>query len=392
MRAEPVTGIQPGLLKWARESANMTTADVAHKLKKSVAVIDSWENSQSAPSYSQLETLAYDLYKRPVAIFFLPAPPSEPSPKAEFRSLPEGDLSALNRDTVLLIRKARAFQLSLTELFDGRSPAESPLWRAIHLSAGQPVPPIAARIREELGITLQIQLQTNNADDDALKMWRRAIEKRGVFVFKHTFKQKDISGFCLRHSEFPVIMVNNSTTKTRQIFSLLHELAHILADRNGISSFDERKIERLSPPERAIEVFCNTVAAEILVPMEDFRVQAALFPADVATAGDDQLAMLASRYHVSRAVILRRFLDNGRVSREFYETKTDEWDSQRVEKSSGGTYYATQNVYLSERFLHEVFSRYSRRQITREDAADLVGIAPKNLAGLEDQFMQGIAA
>jgi Zn-dependent peptidase ImmA (M78 family) len=366
---------------------------VADKLKKPIALVDAWENGSSAPTYSQLETLAYDLYKRPLAMFFLPNPPDEPSPKAEFRSLPERDLSALNRDTVLLIRKARAFQLALAELFDGRSPAQAPLWRSVKLTPGRPIPPVATRVRVELGISFEAQLRADNgSDDEALKMWRRAIEARGIFVFKHTFKQSDISGFCLRHAEFPVIMINNSTTKTRQSFSLLHELAHVLADRSGISSFDESRIESLTPRERAIEVFCNAVAAEILVPMADFRAQVVRLPSNVESTGDDQFAALASRYHVSRAVVLRRFLDNDQVSQTFYEAKTREWDAQKDEKGSGGNYYATQNAYLSERFLSEVFSRYARRQISRDDAADLVGVAPKNLARLEDQFMQGVAA
>lgn len=230
------------------------------------------------------------------------------------------------------------------------------------------------------------------SDDDALKRWRAAIEARGIFVFKHTFKQADISGFCIRHAEFPVIMINNSTTKTRQIFSLLHELAHLLADRSGISSFDETKIQRLIPREREIEVYCNAVAAEILVPDSDFRVQAARLPGDAETAEDSVFAAIAERYHISRAVVLRRLLNYGRVSQAFYDSKTRQWDAQRAERTPGGNYYATQNAYLSERFLREVFSRYARRQISREDAADLVGIAPKNVERLQDQFMQAFAA
>ena len=213
MKGEPVSGIQPSLLKWARESANMTTADVADNLKKPIALVDAWENGSDAPTYSQLETLAYDLYKRPLAMFFLPSPPDEPSPKAEFRSLPERDLSELNRETVLLIRKARAFQIALVELFDGRSPAQAPLWRRITLTLGRAIPPVATRVRVELGLSFETELLANySSDDEALKVWRRAIEARGIFVFKHTFKQSDISGFCLRHAEFPVIMINNSTT------------------------------------------------------------------------------------------------------------------------------------------------------------------------------------
>ncbi len=71
------------------------------------------------------------------------------------------------------------------------------------------------------------------SDTIALKQWRQAVEDCGVFVFKAAFKQKDISGFCLMDESLPVIYLNNSTTKTRQIFSLLHELAHLLLSING---------------------------------------------------------------------------------------------------------------------------------------------------------------
>ena len=89
-----VAGIQPSVLRWARMSANLTVSDVADKLKRTVAEIEEWETGAAAPSYPQLEKLAYDLYKRPLATFFLPTPPNEPSPKTEFRSLPDQDLDA----------------------------------------------------------------------------------------------------------------------------------------------------------------------------------------------------------------------------------------------------------------------------------------------------------
>lgn len=391
MRAEPVSGIQPTLLRWARESANMTTADVAQKLKRRVADIDAWENGDGAPSYAQLEKLAYDLYKRPLAIFFLPAPPDELKTKTEFRSLPEHDLSTLAPDTMLLIRKARAFQFALDEVFGGRNPAEKPLWRTIQLSASRPVVAQAARVREELGISLEQQTQWKD-DDDALKQWRRAIEARGIFVFKNTFKQREISGFYLNSPEFPTIMVNNSTTRKRQIFSLLHELAHVLFSRSGISTFDERRIEDLPPQDRNVERFCNAVAAEILVPLADFKAQTARLSIDPENAPDGIFENLAKRYHVSRAVLLRRFLDEKRVDVAFYNKKTREWDAQKSGEGSGGNYYATQKTYLSERFLSEVVNRRARRQLSRDEAADLIGIAPKNLAGLEDLVLRGAAA
>jgi len=195
------------------------------------------ETGAGAPSYPQLEKLAYDLYKRPLATFFLPAPPRELTPKAEFRSLPDQDLDTLKRDTLLLIRKARAYQFAWRNCTGRAIPSSSRIWRTVQLSTARPVAAQAERIREAWGSASTKQREWHD-DDVALKRWRRAIEARGVFVFKNTFKQREISGFCLAHPEFPVITVNNSTTKTRQVFSLVHELAHVLFQRNGISAFE----------------------------------------------------------------------------------------------------------------------------------------------------------
>ena len=394
-KAVPLPGIQPALLKWARESAHLSLEEVAGRLKKAVEEIDAWESPGAhGPSYAQLEKLAYELYKRPLAIFFLPAPPDEPKPEAEFRALPEADLRRLSRETVFLIRRARAYQASLVELFAGRSPVADPLWRRVILDASKPVAPQAGAVRAALGMPEPGSDEWGAADgDEALKRWRRGIEANGVFVFKDTFKQKEISGFCLEHPELPVVMINNSTAKTRQIFSLLHELAHILMGRRAISTFDDAPLERLPPAEQRIERFCNRIAAEILVPAQDFAVQVAGLPPNVEALPSDQFAALAERYRVSREVILRRFRDADRVSQAFYEERKREWDNQKTKKAGpGGSFYLTKGAYLSERLMSEVFARYGRRQISVDEAADFIGVKPKQIDEFESRFLRGQAA
>jgi Zn-dependent peptidase ImmA (M78 family) len=387
-RAIPVSGIQPRLLRWARESANMTTAEVAEKLSKRAEEIDEWENGRGAPSYAQLERLAYEIYKRPLAIFFLPEPPDEPRPRTEFRSLPDADLNFLPRHTVLLIRKGHAFQSALNELYQGRNPAAHHLWREIALTTQQPIAAQAERVRELLDVSVD-QIRAESEADDALKLWRRAIEAHGVFIFKDSFKQSEISGFCLRHDEFPVIVINNSTTKTRQVFSLMHELAHLLFNRNGISRFDNVGIEELPPQDREIEWFCNSIAAQILVPASDFAVAVREWGFDPRQANDEAFAVLAKRYYVSRSVILRRFLDQGRVSEAFYLEKDAEWAAQRGRGGTGGDYYNTQGAYLSERFLSDVVSNYARRIITKTEAAEMIGVKPRNFSTFQDLVLRG---
>lgn len=347
MIKEAVVGAQPSIMRWARESIGMSIQDVASKLHKQPDEIAEWESGVSAPTYVQLESLAYDIYKRPIALFFLPSPPLEQQPESEFRTLPDFELNNLASDTHLHIRKGRAYQIALAELFSDSNPADLKIWEALPLSLRQSPKAQALKIRELLGVSIQQQASWNS-DEDALKQWRSAIEERGVFIFKNSFKQNDISGFCLRDHEFPIIYINNGTTKTRQIFSLLHELAHLLFNMNGLSKFDHSYVSRLALSDQRIEKFCNAIAAEVLIPSEDFENQIINYPHNLEASPDAVFNLLANRYSVSREAILRRFLDIKRVGQTFYEEKAEEWNGQRT-RTSGGSWYSTARVYLSDR-------------------------------------------
>lgn len=391
MRAEPVVGVQPSVIRWARESMGMSVEDVAHKLKRPLEEVMAWEAAGgSSPTYAQLESLAYKVFKRPLAIFFLPAPPDEIAPAREFRTLPDADLRALHADTYVQVRKAHAYQITLKEVFEGKNPSVRQITREAPLDMQRSIEAQALAVRKALGISLEDQLGWKS-DEVALKRWREAMEELGIFVFKAPFKQKDISGFCLLDADFPLIYLNNSTTKTRQIFSLLHELAHLLFNVSGISKFEVSYMSRLAAPERRIEQFCNKVAAEILIPSADFGQQIAGFPSNAESVQDHLYATLASRYGVSREAILRRLLDLDRVSQAFYEQKAKFWASQK-KAVSGGDWYASQNTYLSDRFAREVIGRHYRNQISVEQASEFLGIKAKNFSGLEQRILQGAAA
>ena len=391
MKAEPVVGVQPSVIRWARESMGMSIEDVAHKLKKSSEEVVAWESEGGvSPTYSQLENLAYKVFKRPLAVFFLPSPPDEIPPVREFRTLPDTDLQTLHADTYLQVRKAHAYQLTLKEIFNGSNQSGRQIWKQAPLSMQLSVEAQALTVRKALGISLEDQLAWKS-DELALKRWREAVEAQGIFVFKAPFKQKDISGFCLLDTDLPLIYLNNSTTKTRQIFSLLHELAHLLINVSGISKFETSYVNRLPMAERKIEQFCNKVAAEILIPSADFIQQIAGFPGDAELVQDHLYANLANRYGASREAVLRRLLDMGRVSQAFYEQKAKFWASQK-KAAGGGDWYASQNTYLSERFAREVIGRHYRNQISVEQASEFLGIKAKNFSGLEQRILQGAAA
>lgn len=377
--AKPVAGIQPAVLRWARESLGYSVEEVAEKLKRDPAEVAAWEepDANAAPTYAQLEKLAYVIYKRPLAVFFLPDPPTEPDLKKEFRTLPEADIEMLGADTRYQLRLARAFQESLSELNDGKNPSKHQVFNEIHLAIGKPIAPQAKRVREYLGVSLKDQ-QTWRDQRSAVQNWRNAIENAGVFVFKNSFKQKEISGFCLPDSEFPVIYLNNSTTHTRQVFSLQHELAHVLLEVHAISKEDPEYIERLPKQARRIERFCNAFAAELLIPAGDFETRLA----GITEVTEKAIEELARRYWVSREAILRKFLDKGLVSESYYKKKAHEWAKQKKD-GSGGNYYATQATYLGESFMNLVLSKYYQGKLGIEQVADYFGVKTASVAGLE---------
>lgn len=389
--AGPAVGIQPKVLRWARARSGYSVEDIADKLKRDPAEVRAWEAGNAAPTYAQLEKLAYDLYKRPLALFFLPEPPQEADVKQEFRTLPNSELDQLLPNTRYLLRLGQAFQLSLKELTEGMNPSSHKIFKDIKLTDAAQIPSVAQRVREYLAIDIDTQSDWGSTDE-ALKAWRKAVESAGVFVFKQSFKQKTISGFCLMDAEFPIIFINNGTSKTRQIFTLFHELAHLFVGVNSISKVDSSYIDELPSQEKRIEQLCNALAAEILVPSKDFRKQIEKYQ----ILDDDSIQALANRYRVSREVILRLSLDSGHIGQTEYSTKISQWASDNgssSKASSGGSYYATQATYLGENYLKLVFGKYYQGKIDVDQVAEHLGVKAKNVAALEAQFTgRGAAA
>ncbi|WP_352451909.1 helix-turn-helix transcriptional regulator [Mesorhizobium sp. M0106] len=66
--------IRPALITWARESAGFTPAEAASRLKHEEDAYLAWEAGEEMPTLPQLRKIA-ELFKRPLAVFYLPEPP-----------------------------------------------------------------------------------------------------------------------------------------------------------------------------------------------------------------------------------------------------------------------------------------------------------------------------
>jgi len=384
--------INPEVLRWARETGGFDKDDVVEKIKRkrvTSATIKSWENGTESPTYAQLERLAYEIYKRPLALFFFPEPPEEETPKESFRTLPQEEINLLEPRLLYLVRQAKVMQENLRELFDGVNPAKKQVCSGITIHSSDTISNAANAVREylDIGLNEQYALTTN---DKALKYWRDVLEKHGVFVFKDAFKDDECSGFCLYDDVFPIIYLNNSQAKIRQIFTLFHELAHLLFRTGGIDLRHDDFIQRMRGPNKRIEVFCNKFAGEFLVPTEDIKPQIRN-----QTMDDNIITRLAKKYNVSREVILRKCLNLNHITKAFYEARVKEWNEERLARgssASGGNYYLNKCVYLGENYIDTAFSRYYQKRISIDQLANYLTVKVKNVAGMELQLLRRVGA
>jgi len=383
--------VNPDVLRWARDTAGLEVNDVVERMKRkrvTAETVWSWEHGEASPSYTQLERLAYEIYKRPLALFFFPEAPHEETPKQSFRTLPDYEIQRLPTRIRFLIRKARVMQLNLAELYDNVNPASEQIIVELSFQPRGSSEDMAAVVRRYLGIDLAEQKQWNNSEV-AFKAWRDALEERGLFIFKDAFNAEAFSGFCLYDEQFPIIYVNNSKPENRQVFTLFHELAHLLLRTGGIDTRLDDYLDYLEGDSRRIEILCNRFTGEVLVPEEDFAQRIKGLVID-----DISIQDLADTYHVSREVILRKLRERDLVTQGYYDEKVRAWPrGPRKASGKGGDYYRNQKVYLGERYVEQAFSQYYQNRVSVEQLADYLGVKVKNVPGMENLlFPKGATA
>lgn len=376
MKIEETLPINPTVVAWARKRAGFTLEDASRPFKK----IADWETGKASPSYPQLEQMA-DKFKCPVAVFFFPNPPELPSVEQSFRTLSAADFATIPRTVRTFLRKGQAMQINLAELNDGKNQAPRLITRDLQFSTGTSLDEIATTVRGYLGISVEEQVRWKNVEQ-ALEAWREAFAQVGVFVFKDAFHTRGYFGFCLYDDEFPVVYVNNSTVKTRQIFTLFHELGHLLFHTSGVDIIDDQYIQHLGSDEQKIEIICNGLAAKVLVPDEVLDQMLKGTTADRETA-----ARLADHFCVSREVIYRKMLDRGLVSEVEYTNAAKDWANQIKPVAEGsGNYYNSQFTYLGSRYIDLAFTRYYQRRFDDVQLAEYLNIKPRSLPKFEAKF------
>ena len=377
--------VKPAILAWARTTLNRKIPDVAKRLNVSEKIVERWESGDKKPTLNQLKTLS-KYYKRPLAVFFLPAPPEELPPPRDFRKLPAGTDSSLSSKTILAMRRARRLQSIASELDASRN---FRLNYSDHILSLQDDPEtVADRVRSTLGISVQEQSEWKS-DTVALDRWKRALENQGILVFQLHMEIKDARAFSLTDGEEPIIILNKRDSARGRIFSLFHELAHILLNEGGMCNM--RAEEIFQTGSRDIEIFCNHFAGALLVPKENLLDHRHVKGKTAISEWPSRtLGTISNHFYVSKEVILRRLVIFKKASKSFYRKMHEIWEeaaNKDMEKKGGGG--GGRNIAkecideCGAPLISTVLDQHKKERITYSDVSDYLGIRLKYLPKVE---------
>jgi Zn-dependent peptidase ImmA (M78 family)/transcriptional regulator with XRE-family HTH domain len=361
--------VEPTVLIWARESIGMSIDEVVKKIKGiTINTIKEWEKKDSAvkPTFAQIELLS-KIYKRPLSAFLLPAPPEETPFPNDFRTLPSEEKQSLKPKTYLAIRKAKRFQYSAIELIKELGEESKKL--SIKANPSDNPEMLAEKVRTQFGIK-EFPRSISPTKEIALDEWIKILENNGILVFQIGITMnKEIRGFSLIDEDVPVIVLKRSDETSAKIFTLFHELAHLLLREGGICDLEESDISH--------EKFCNHFAGAFLVP-KDKLLNHSIVKANAKTREwpESFLRDIARDFNVSREVILRRLLMLGLTTREYYLKKHKEWKSKYKEPFGRGKKDEIK-ICLKERgkkYISLAFDAYERKKIDEMRVADYLGV------------------
>ncbi|MGA2478936.1 MAG: XRE family transcriptional regulator [Spirochaetia bacterium] len=375
--------VNADVLAWARLKAGLSPEEAARRTAVAASKLISWEQATERPTITQARKLA-SVYRRPLALFYLSEPPDDFMPMLhDFRRLP-GSGEGLDRSNLTFeIRRAlerRSIALELIEL-SGSSAALMP---EIDASISDP-DLFADTLRQRLAISLDEQVNWRTPYE-ALNVWKTSVEAQGILVFQASrVDMTEMRGISINQKPLPIIILNSADAPNGRIFTILHELAHILLNESGLC--DMREGSGVNAEDNAKEVFCNRVAGTVLVPTRTLLSDRIVSSNRGPVWTDEAISALSRRYSISREVVLRRLLILGKTDNAFYEDKVDQYYQEFLQSKKEREGFAPPYVQaLSQAgtyFANLVLENYHKERITSADVSEYLGIRLKHLQRVE---------
>ena len=380
--------INTQVLQWARKTARMTVEDAAAKSGVKLERYLSWESGEDQPTIRQAQKLSRD-FRRPFALFFFPSVPKDFQPLQDFR---RAGSSELGTGSAFIIREIQQKQAWIAEL--NQEGGEPPLPFVGRFSIEADPVQVAVDILETLRID-----PSNYNSGNIIKEWISAAEAQGIFVSRTSFihsrltlDSDELQGFAIADAFAPFVFVNSDDWAAPQLFTLVHELAHLWIAETGISN----EVEPVAT-DRAkfhpVELFCNEVAASALMPADLLHRAVA---ADFSYRYDDVFS-LARRLGVRAYALLVRFYKLGMLTLPQYAVlkeqadlgfqqflmKEEERKARQKEKEGGPSPYLIKLNKNSRLFTQTVLDAFRGGIIEPTHASNLLTVQVNKFPKLE---------
>ncbi len=304
--------ITPSVLRWAVAESGYALDDIARAIGVESSLLKSWISGGSRPTLSHARRLAGKLH-RPLAALLLPVPPENRPVAVEFRH-PLGERRDLNADERRYLRRASRLQEVMSWICRGLElePAQTPL-----ASASDDPAAVATIVREVLKITPSQQREEWENPATAFDRWRESLERSGHLVFLLSLGRGSIQGFSLWDEFAPLVAVNSAWNESARIFTMFHELGHLVTRTSSACLEPTRTSSRTDPLER----WCEQFAASVLMPTGD--VQATLrqhgWRSGIQVTDLSLAKRLARLYKVSLRASVIRMIEIGAATWALYD-------------------------------------------------------------------------
>ncbi len=326
------------------------------------------EKGEKQPTLEELKAFS-KTYKRTIATLLLNKPPKEKPIPQDRRTIDSKELGHFHEKTIIAVRKARALAQSFVEL---REEMGIPFPK-FNLSASIQDNPqeIAGKIRQSLHLN---EIREIDNIRIALEAYIERIESLGVAVFQLSLTQDNVRGFAIVDDIIPIIGIKRGGEPPHsKIFTLFHELGHILLNEGAISDLSLN-------PTWELEKWCNAFAAEVLVPTSELlqmRILQEYQAQDQKIWATKDLENLASHFHVGPLAILRSLLENSLTTKAYYKEKHEKWNKPQFRKTKNpeGRNLAKEAIQEKGRtFISLAFKAYDLNRINLKDLSDFLGV------------------
>lgn len=381
--------MNPELFRWARETSGLSLEQAADALDiKKVEKLQAIESGEREVSRPILLRMAKQ-YRRPLVTFYLPAPPRIADRGEDFRTLPQGRAKADDALLDALLRDVKARHGVVSSLVEDDEDSE-PLRFVGSMTMNDGAGAVLASIRKTLNLDLG-EYRSQRTAEDAFLYLRNQAERAGIFVLlignlgtHHTaISVQSFRGFAISDQLAPFVVINDQDAKTAWSFTLMHELAHIWLGTTGVSGTSH---------DKAIEKFCNDVAARFLLPAEELQELTVGNETPVENAVE-QIGNFAKKRHLSRKMVAYALLRSGRIIQAVWQ-KLDQalelrWQKERAdqkakdrESENGPSYYVVRRHRLGRALLEFVQGAMNAGSLTPVKAAKVLGVKPRSVHSL----------